>query len=182
MSTIKESAELIDGLLTPRYDECQEMLSQQIWTIRGYSSVLQKIRDMGNKSSDLFGRITGPMDDTTFNEMFRYIPDTTSVSIEIMGPPIIDIDPGLEKRVHIERPYFEGKCRVFPEEFPTSEEKEEFLKKVHGSRLISMHLLFDDKQVLWVNIPYRNNSIVKEKVWANWIIDPDYISIIKSEV
>lgn len=43
-------------------------------------------------------------------------------------------------------------------------------------------MIFDDREALWINIPYRDNRVVKEKVWANWIMDSDYIVIINDEV
>ena len=180
---IEESIELIDKILSPQYDENQEMLRQEIWTIRGHESVIQKIGEMGNQTKhEVFGKVTGPIDDDTFNEIFTNIPPALPLTVQIMGPPIINIDPKLEKRIQIHRPYFEGKCRAFPMELPSANAKDEFLKNVHGSRFISIHLLFDDKEALWINIPYKNNIVVKEKVWANWIIDSDYIEIVKTEV
>ena len=183
IAVIEESIELIDQILSPQYDENQEMLRQEIWTVRGQESVIQKIREMGARTRhEVFGKITGPIDDDTFNEVFTNIPPALSLTVQIMGPPIINLDPKLEKRIHIHRPYFEGKCRAFPMELPSADAKEEFLRSVHGSRFISIHLLFDEKEALWINIPYKDNVVMKDKVWANWIIDPDYIEIVKTEV
>ena len=181
ISVIEHSAELIDRVLTPQYHQNQELLSQEIWTVRGYSAVLRKIRDTGKEDTKVFGKITGPIDDNTFNEIFKCVNPEASIKVKLMGPPIIGVDPELEPRVDIERPYFEGKCQVFPD-LPTAEAKEEFLGSVHGSRFICIHMLFDAREALWINMPYRDNSLVKEKVWANWIIDPDYIAIINDEV
>ena len=183
ITAIEESIELIDNILSPQYDENQEMLRQEIWTVRGQESVVQKIKEMtGRAKHKVFGKITGPIDDDTFNEVFTNISPKLSLTVQIMGPPIINIDPKLEKRIQIHRPYFEGKCRTFPMKDPSANAKDEFLKNVHGSRFISIHLLFDEKEALWINIPYKDNIVVKEKVWANWIIDPDYIEIVKTEV
>ncbi|MDF1532895.1 MAG: helix-turn-helix domain-containing protein [Methanosarcinaceae archaeon] len=183
IAVINGSIELIDQILSPQYNESQEMLRQEIWTVRGQESVIHKISEMGARTRHkVFGKVTGPIDDDTFNEIFTNIPPAIALTVQIMGPPIIDIDPKLEKRIQIYRPYFEGKCRTFPMELPSANAKDEFLKKVHGSRFISIHLLFDEKEALWINIPYKDNVVVKEKVWANWIIDPDYIEIVKTEV
>jgi len=183
ITAIEESIELIDQVLSPQYDENQEMLRQEIWTVRGQESVIQKIREVGARTkSGVFAKITGPIDDDTFNEIFTSIPPSISMTVQIMGPPIIGIDPKLEKRINIQRPYFEGKCRMFPMECPDAHAKEEFLKNVHGSRFISIHLLFGEKEALWINIPYKNNIMIRDKVWANWIIDPDYIEIVKTGV
>ncbi|MGP8321823.1 MAG: TrmB family transcriptional regulator [Methanosarcinaceae archaeon] len=180
---IERSIELIDQVLSPQYDEKQEMLRQEIWTVRGQDNIIRKIKEMGERTkSEVFSKVTGPIDDYTFNEIFTSIPPAVSLTVQIMGPPIIGIDPELEKRIMIHRPHFEGKCRMFPMEYPDANAKEEFLKKVHGSRFISIHLLFDEKEALWINIPYRDNIVIREKVWANWIIDPDYIDIVKTGV
>lgn len=183
VKVIERSMEFIDQVLSPQYDEKQEMLRQEIWTVRGQENVVRKIKEMGARTKlEVFSKVTGPIDDNTFNEIFTTIPPAISLTVQIMGPPIIGIDRNLEKRIIIHRPYFEGKCRMLPMEYPDATAKEEFLKKVHGSRFISIHLLFDEKEALLINIPYRDNIVIKEKVWANWIIDSDYIDIIKTGV
>lgn len=99
-----------------------------------------------------------------------------------MGPPIVDMEQNLKKRIKIQRPNFDEKCKNYPMTTPTARSKEDFLKKVHSNRFIALHLLFDEKEAIWINIPYRENEVIEDKVWANWIIDPAYIEIIKSEV
>ena len=82
----------------------------------------------------------------------------------------------------MKHPAFKKECKnLAPIMGMGGESKDEFLKTVHGSRFISMHLLFDSREALWINIPYRNNEVVSEKVWANWISDPEYMDIMREE-
>lgn len=177
-----ESARLVADLLQGVYNENQEIFRQEIWTVRGLDNVIRTINEMGNRTRHgVFGKITGPIDDNTFNRIFCSIPANIPASVQIMGPPIVGIDKNLKARVRIKRPPLQEKCKQFPMANPTAKSKEEFLKQVHGNRFITLHLLFDEKEALWINIPYRDNTIIEEKVWASWIVDPEYIEIIKAE-
>lgn len=182
ISSVNESVRMVTDLLEPIYNENQEMLRQEIWTVRGLENVFRKIQEMGGRTKEkIIGKITGPIDDRTFNLLFGSTPENIPVIVQLMGPPIMDLDEKLEKHVTIRRPNFTEKCKDLPMASSSAQEKEEFLKKVHGNRFIAIHLLFDDKEALWINIPYRDNIVIGDKVWANWIIDPEYIAIIKSE-
>ena len=183
VSSVNESVSLVSELLEPVYDENQEMLRQELWTVRGLDNVVRKIQEMGERAKkSIYGKITGPIDDTTFNRLFSSTPQNIPVRVQIMGPPIVDMDGALKKRIKIQRPNFEARCKNFPMATPTAESKEDFLKEVHGNRFIAIHLLFDEREAMWINIPYRDNVVIEAKVWANWIIDPEYIAIIKAEV
>jgi predicted transcriptional regulator len=183
ISRISESVRFAEDMLEPVYDENQEMLRQEIWTIRGLDNVIKKIQEMGERTKNhIFGKITGPIDDNTFNRIFTNTPTNISLKVQIMGPPIVEMEPNLKKRIKIQRPNFDEKCKNYPMTTPTARSKEDFLKKVHGNRFIALHLLFDEKEAIWINIPYRDNEVIEDKVWASWIIDPTYIEIIKSEV
>ena len=183
VESVNESIEIIDRLLTPHYNENQEILTQEIWIVRGYERVVQKISDMGKKAClSVHGKITGPIDDDTFNDIFTCIPQGIPIKVKIMGPPIINVHPSLKSYISIERPVFEGKYRHFSFGPHEASEKEEFLENVHSSRFISIHLLFGKNEALWINIPYKDNKVVKDKVWANWILDPEYISIIMEDI
>jgi sugar-specific transcriptional regulator TrmB len=183
ISKVDESVNLVSEMLEPIYDENQEMLRQELWTIRGLDNVVRKIQEIGERAKQgIYSNITGPIDDTTFNQLFISIPQKIKVSVQIMGPPIVDMDDALKKRIKMKRPNFEARCKNFPMATPTAQSKEDFLKEVHSNRFIAIHMLFDEKEALWINIPYRGNKVVEEKVWANWIIDPEYIAIIKAEV
>ncbi|WP_048815567.1 TrmB family transcriptional regulator [Methanosalsum zhilinae] len=183
IESVNESIEIIDRLLTPHYNENQEILTQEIWILRGYERVIQKISDMGKKEcQSVNAKITGPIDDDTFNEIFTCIRKGIPIKVKIMGPPIINVHPALESYISIERPLFEGKCRHSSFGPHEASEKEEFLENVHSSRFISIHLLFGKKEAIWINIPYKDNKVVKDKVWANWILDPEYISIIMEDI
>ncbi|MDW7777052.1 MAG: helix-turn-helix domain-containing protein [Methanosarcinales archaeon] len=183
VSKVNESVGMVSELLEPVYDDNQEMLRQELWTVRGLDNVIRKLQEMGERAKQgIFGKITGPIDDTTFNRLFKCTPLNVPVSVQIMGPPIVDMDTGLKKRIQVKRPNFEARCKNFPMVTPTAQSKEDFLKDVHGNRFIAIHLLFDEREAMWINIPYRDNVVIEEKVWANWIIDPEYIAIIKAEV
>ncbi|MCL7412307.1 MAG: hypothetical protein M8353_01645 [ANME-2 cluster archaeon] len=183
VSKVNESVGMVSELLEPVYDENQEMLRQELWTVRGLDNVIRKLQEMGERARQgIFGKITGPIDDNTFNRLFKSTPLNVHVNVQIMGPPIVDMDKELRKRITVKRPNFEARCKNFPMATPTAQSKEDFLKDVHGNRFIAIHLLFDEREAMWINIPYRDNVVIEEKVWANWIIDPEYIAIIKAEV
>lgn len=181
--TIEDAARAAETILLAEYKEDFEMQRQEIWTIRGFDNVIKKIREIGaHTTTNLVVKITGPIDDSTFSHIFRSVPGSFPISAQIMGPPIIVLDDQLKKRIDMKHPAFKKECKnLAPIMGMGGESKDEFLKAVHGSRFISLHLLFDSREALWVNIPYRNNEVVSEKVWANWISDPEYMDIMREE-
>jgi sugar-specific transcriptional regulator TrmB len=181
ISTINESIGLITDLLETLYNEKQEMSLQEIWSVQSLDNVIRKICDISERTSNMIeGVVTGPIDDMTFNLLFGNIPAHISIIVQIIGPPIVDIDDKLKKHIKIKQPKFEMNKKTFPMGDFNAKTKEKFLQNVHGNRFISVHLLFDEKEALWINLPYKDNILIRENVWANWIIDPEYVKLIKS--
>ncbi|MCD4845052.1 MAG: hypothetical protein K8R25_11265 [Methanosarcinales archaeon] len=181
ISMINESIGLITDLLETLYNESQEMSLQEVWSVQSLDNVIRKICDISERTNNrIQGAVTGPIDDTTFNLLFENIPAHISIIVQIIGPPIVDIDDKLKKHIKIKQPRFEMNNKTFPMGEFNAKSKEKFLQNVHGNRFISVHLLFDEKEALWINLPYKDNIVIREKVWANWIIDPEYVKLIRS--
>ncbi len=180
---IEDAAQAAEAILLAEYKEDFEMQRQEIWTIRGFENVIKKIGEIGARTTtNLVVKITGPIDDSTFSHIFGSVPGSFPISAQVMGPPIIVMGEQLKARVSMKHPAFKKECKnLAPIMGMGGESKDEFLKTVHGSRFISMHLLFDSREALWINIPYRNNEVVSDKVWANWISDPEYMDIMREE-
>lgn len=178
---LNEAVDVIDRLLSHRFNENTEITKQEIWTIRGLENLLKKIRDIGLKTEKISGTIMGPIDDTTFNAIMGVLP-VIPVTIQVIGPPIVRIHPGLEKRIRITHPYFDKNSSINPVLHEITRSKEDFFKKVHrSSRFASIQLIFDEREALLINLPYRDHRLIENKVWANWIIDTEYVSVIRTE-
>lgn len=182
IAEIRDAEQTVRHLLQPMFNENQEMMKKEMWVIRGMESVCMRIRELADKTREsVVGKITGPIDDDTFNRLFTPFNSNTPITVQVIGPPVVNIDPGLREHLRILHPYFEkqdGTLNPIVHEIARS--KEEFLRKTHSSRFVSVQMLFDDKEVLWINIPYRDNRVVLEKVWANWSVDPEYVEIMKT--
>ncbi len=178
---LKQAINTIDTILTPQFNDDTEITRQEIWTIRGLKNLLKKLREIGLKTKEINGKIIGPIDDTTFNTIIATLPQIP-INLQVIGPPIVQIYPELEERIKITHPYFEKDTTINPIVHEITRSKEEFLKKAHkGSRFATIQLIFDQREAIIINLPYKNHQLIKEKVWANWIIDPEYISVIKTE-
>jgi sugar-specific transcriptional regulator TrmB len=182
IAEIEDAEQTVRHLLQPQFNENQEMMKKEMWVIRGMEGVCTRIRELASKTREsVVGKITGPIDDKTFNRLFLHFNSEIPITVQVVGPPVVHIDPKLREHLNIVHPYFEkqdGTLNPIVNEIARS--KEEFLRRTHSSRFVSVQLLFDNKEVLWINIPYRDNKVVTDKVWANWSVDPEYIEIMKT--